>query len=315
MAAGVIAGLVSVVWCFSALWIGPRLGFVDRPDRSNLTVHRRTAVPLGGVGIYIGLVVVLAGIGPMDVGLLVAASIVVILGAADDRWDLPPWLRLGVETIAAVVLVVTRSSGTDDLVFTVGGVVLTVALINAVNLYDGMDGLAGLTGLVTAVGFAVLASVSGDSSAVLPLAVAGALAGFLLFNWYPARVFLGDSGAYLLGLLFSAFAMGIGGGLVPGVLAATGLAGVFVIDLLASIIRRWRDGTALFAGDRLHVYDQLAARGWSAPKVAIVSALVQAVLVGFAIAAIAVFGAAVALLLVVVVDLVVLGLLGRARFL
>ena len=156
MAALIVAGVVSLAWCFFAIWLGPQIGYVDRPDDPTLKAHARPAVPLGGVGVFLG--VNAAGLMRSDLewGLLIATTMVLILGLIDDRVGIDPKVRLGVELLAAVVLVLNVAAN-PGIVFMVLSVALAVFAINSVNLFDGLDGLVGSVGMVTAAGLAVIA--------------------------------------------------------------------------------------------------------------------------------------------------------------
>jgi len=113
---------------------------------------------------------------------------------------------------------------------------------------------------------------------VLPLVLAAALAGFLPFNWHPARVFLGDNGAYTIGtvLAFATMIVSPDGLGVSWLIALVPL-GVFLVDFVATILRRLLAGKALFTGDRSHLYDQLRDRGVPVKTVALMAVAAQAV--------------------------------------
>lgn len=275
MASLIVAGAVALGWCYAALRIGPRLGYVDVPGTDSLKVHQRTAVPLGGVGVFLGFHLAAWIGGRIDPTLVAATTIVLVLGLVDDRRGLPPVLRLVVEIVAGVVVVV-GTNGATSWMMAVLGVGLVVFAVNAVNLFDGLDGLAGSVAMVAAIGVAVLASSRGQ----LPddaLALAAALGGFLVLAWHPARVFLGDSGAYVLGVILSGLILRSSDG--PGELViGSGLLGIFALDLAVTVIRRARSRRPLFIGDRSHVYDQLRDRGVTIPGIVGIAVAAQAVL-------------------------------------
>ncbi len=209
---------------------------------------------------------------------------------------------------AAAAVVPTRFAGPFGPIAVTGAVVL---LVNAFNMLDGLDALAAGVALVAAAGDAVL--LRGDARSIA-LAVAGALAGFLWWNRPPARVYLGDAGAYLLGavlvlLLASAWRPGESAGVGFGALALVALP---VIETGLTVTRRLRAGHPLFEGDRGHVYDQLVDRGWSVPRASVAFASVElflavvAALVMHAAAAIA-FAVVAATLGLLVAVLVVAG--------
>lgn len=259
------------------------LRLVDRPD-TGLKAHGRTVPIVGGLAVFATLQLVMLGAGVFDSGFLWASLGLFLVGLYDDLRTLGPLLRLAASFAAGVALVLL--GGFDDLI--VGGVLvaLVVVGVNAVNLLDGADGVAGSAGLVSALGLGILAAIRGIDP--LPaLILAGALGGFLLFNWPKARVFLGDGGAYAVGISLAYFVVvtSPSGGAVTAqwfaqLIVAFGLLGVFAIDLMVTLLRRWFAKAPLFGGDRAHVYDQLAIRGWSATAVAAVVGLSQALIAG-----------------------------------
>lgn len=311
-----IAGLLSLAWAVAALWVGPAVGWVDRPDNPDLKVHERPAVPLGGIGVFLGVHVALIVSGRLDGGLLAATAIVLVLGLVDDRVGLSPVTRLVVEVVAGVVLVTTADVAVTGWFGVVVGTALVVFAINAVNLYDGLDGLVGATAAVSALGLAWLTGAQFAGDPVFGLVLAGALAGFLVMNWNPAKVFLGDNGAYTVAVMLAygilrvpvahapdrAVLTLVADAGVPAVVwTAMGLLGVFALDLFITLLRRRLHGRPLFEGDRSHVYDQLRDRGRSVRQVALLSAAVQGVLVVLVVAADRLLGgyAAVAFLVLV----------------
>jgi UDP-GlcNAc:undecaprenyl-phosphate GlcNAc-1-phosphate transferase len=231
-----------------------RTGVVDHPGP--LKTHRRPVAYLGGAAVFLG---VLAGpIGAGRPSLLLPLGAALLLGTADDLRPLPARLRLGLELVIAVAAALVVPGDTAVRV-AVG--VLVVVLMNAVNLLDGQDGLAASVGALAALAFACL---GGDATPV-GLALAGALAGFLAYNRPPARIYLGDGGAYLLGTALA---------VLPSLAdhASTSWSVWIAVPLLVAmpaadtgiaILRRLRAGRPLFTGDRSHVYDQLVDRGLS----------------------------------------------------
>jgi UDP-GlcNAc:undecaprenyl-phosphate GlcNAc-1-phosphate transferase len=268
-----IAGVVALAWCGFAIWLGPKVGFVDRPDEEGLKPHGRPVVPLGGVGVFAGVHVAMAVAGIFDWWLFAASGIVLVLGLADDRRSLPPAARLVVELAAGVVIGFRFFDG----IGIVAAAVLVVVAVNAVNLFDGLDGLVGLSTIVTGAGFVWLAWQRFTDPA-FGWALAGAAFGFLVLNWKPAKVFLGDNGSYVIGVFF------VYGVLHPDpAMTYIGpnllLLGVFGLDLVITVLRRWRSRRPLFVADRSHLYDQLHDRGVPVPAVAGIAAFVQALFV------------------------------------
>jgi UDP-GlcNAc:undecaprenyl-phosphate GlcNAc-1-phosphate transferase len=180
----------------------------------------REATPLlGGLAIFVGALV--AGIAFLPDnertrGILLAAALITAVGAWDDMRDLPPGVKLAGQVFAALILVdanvVVRNITfpfLGALEFDEFGGPLTVlglvAVMNVVNFSDGVDGLAAGVCAISAVAFSIIAFDLGrDTAGVLAALTAGAALGFLVYNFHPASVFMGDCGSNLLGLLLGA---------------------------------------------------------------------------------------------------------------
>ena len=279
----VIAFAVALAWCVLSLWLGPALGFVDRPD-DVLKTHRIPAVPLGGVGVFLGVLAGSVVEGIVSPWLVAAMAILLVLGLVDDRAGLDPRLRLMVETVAGVVLAIGAVPAGFGPVERVVVVVLVVAAVNAVNLFDGLDGLLGSVALVTGVALYGMGMVRGVED-VVPLLLAGTCVGVLVVNWHPARVFFGDNGAYVVGLLlvYGMAAVSAGPDAGPHLTVAAFLLGVPAFDLVVALLRRRLASAPLFIGDRSHVYDQLHDRGMTIRGVAMLAAAAQVVWAGVVI--------------------------------
>lgn len=245
-----------------------RLGVLDRPGP--FKVQREPVPYFGGLAVFAAVAAVA---GPSRPAVMVPLALALVLGLVDDRRGLSPGVRLACEfgVGALVALTVAGSGG----VLRLAAVLAVVVLINAVNLLDGLDGMASGVGLASAAGFAAL--VHGDGRA-LALALAGALAGFLVHNRPPARIYLGDAGSYLLGAALAVlFVLAWSDGTRPGVpVAAVAMVAVPAGELVVAVLRRWAARRPLFTGDRDHVYDQLVRRGWPTMRTTVVFAAAQA---------------------------------------
>lgn len=271
----IVAFAITVATTPAFAWLARRLDIVDRPGP--LKVQSRPVAYLGGVAVLAGL------LGPALLArpvLAIPLVLATLLGLADDVADLGLGVRVTWE-IGIGILVPVAVAVPGPLVPVVA--VAVVALINAVNLLDGLDGLASGVAFVSAVGFALI--LDGDLR-VLAVGLAGALAGFLIWNRPPARVYLGDAGSYLIGTALAVLAAATLGedGSVHITAAAVLLVGVPVGDTSVAIVRRWRAKRPLFVGDRGHVYDQLVARQWTAPQAVVACILAQVVLATVAVA-------------------------------
>jgi UDP-N-acetylmuramyl pentapeptide phosphotransferase/UDP-N-acetylglucosamine-1-phosphate transferase len=202
-------------------------------------------------------------------GLLIAA-----VSWRDDVRPLPVWVRFGTHALAAVVVLVGVGSWTvfetpGVGVFRLGylGVPITflwiVGLTNAYNFMDGIDGMAGIQAVVAGVGWVALVGSTNRIETWLGLLLAASSLGFLVYNWPPARIFMGDVGSAFLGFSFAALAI-IGAQHDPR-LALAGILVVwpFVFDTSFTFLRRLRRGENVFQAHRSHLYQRLVLAGYS----------------------------------------------------
>ena len=260
----VLAGVAALVIALAATPVAARVarrtGIVDRPGQ--LKPQTEAVAYLGGVAVFIALVVGGAVGRPL---LLLPLGLALALGVTDDAVHLPPLVRLAGQLAIGGVVAGVLPTHLPGPVGPILVVAVTVLLMNGVNMIDGLDALAGGVVAVAAGSFAWM--LGGDARD-LGLALALALVGFLFYNRPPARIYLGDGGAYLLGtslavLLASAWA--------PGRRVSVGVAGLVVVavpaaEVLFAVIRRLRSRRSPVLGDRGHPYDRLVARGWPAPR-------------------------------------------------
>jgi len=209
-------------------------------------------------------------------GLLIGSTIILAVGVLDDRFAIRGRQKLLGQFIAATVLIffnyhfdqVTFAGFTINfdvfsIVFVYGWV---LAAVNSVNLLDGADGIAGSIGIVMSVALGIMAISLGHAlNAIILFGFAGALIGFLKFNFPPAKVYLGDAGSMLIGFVLAAMA-------IRGMSKQTSAFAFFAplallsipfIDTTAAIIRRRLTGRSIFEVDRGHLHHSLMKRGYS----------------------------------------------------
>lgn len=258
---------------------------MDAPDQ----VRKQHLAPVprtGGLPLFVAFTFLWLGLGlsgrtAMDGewrGILVGGLIFFLVGFVDDVRPLGAKVKLAGQIAGGVVAwalglaitSITYPVGTFSLALNVTGasLVLTVfwliAVPNLINLIDGADGLAGGLGLLLLATVAYVGWVGGQSEvAVLALGVGGALLGFLVFNFPPARIFLGDGGAYLLGFLIAALSLKTEEkGSVAGVLFVVVIAlGIPIADTLLALVRRAVRGFPLFRADADHIHHRLRGLG------------------------------------------------------
>jgi UDP-GlcNAc:undecaprenyl-phosphate GlcNAc-1-phosphate transferase len=273
-----VAFALALVTTPVAMAVARRTGIVDRPGP--LKRHGAPVPYLGGVAVFVAAAYgVLVG-QPL---VLAPLTMALALGVADDVGDLPPWFRLAGAVVIGVVVALVVPTHLPRALGPLLVVAVTVLLINGVNLLDGLDGLAGG---VTAAACGAFALLLHGAARDLAVGFTFALVGFLAYNRPPARVYLGDGGAYLLG---TALAVMVARAWGSGVRPSIGVAGLLLVaipsaEVAFTVVRRLRGGRALAAGDRGHSYDRLAARGVPVGVVALGFIAAQVVLGGLALA-------------------------------
>ncbi|MBI3802953.1 MAG: undecaprenyl/decaprenyl-phosphate alpha-N-acetylglucosaminyl 1-phosphate transferase [Nitrospirae bacterium] len=252
------------------------LHVVDLPGGRKM--HAEPIARIGGIAFATGALVSLLIWLPLDrlmVAYLLGAGVIVCFGVLDDRFGLHFKKKFLAQLAAAVIVVevgevhLTTFPFMDEMAIPVWvSVPLTVLTLlgvtNAINLSDGLDGLAGGLSLLSFGGIAYLAYLAADPLVLsLSLAAMGGILGFLRFNTYPARIFMGDGGSQFLGFSLGVAAIlltdGIRGGYSPWV--ALLILGLPILDTLGVMAQRWTEGRSLFVADRNHLHHKLLAIG------------------------------------------------------
>jgi UDP-GlcNAc:undecaprenyl-phosphate GlcNAc-1-phosphate transferase len=263
-----------------------KYGIVDKPDGK--LKHQREPVPyFGGLAIYLAFLMSLAFTFEFrhDVlGIVLAGTIVVMLGLIDDFGVLTPWTKLAGQLLAVFVLIksgirieIAALPEWLDLVLTVFWM---VGLINAFNLLDIMDGLSAGVGAVSASCLLVVALLQGDQTiAVMLVALLGSLLGFLKYNWHPARIYMGDTGAMFIGLLLGAMTMieQYPSDHPLSLFTPVFILGIPIFDTLFVMYIRYRRGLPIFWGSPDHIAIRLRHWGLSVPQIVITSYVATAV--------------------------------------
>jgi UDP-GlcNAc:undecaprenyl-phosphate/decaprenyl-phosphate GlcNAc-1-phosphate transferase len=238
---------------------------------------------LGGLAILAGVLVAGSLLLPATTemrGILIAALLITVVGLLDDLIDLPPQLKL-LGQVAAGLICVLSGVRVDDFTFPfvgrvdlgdLGGPLTLIGLVlimNVVNFSDGVDGLAAGVCAIAAVGFAVIAfDLHEDAAGILAACTAGAALGFLVHNFHPASVFMGDSGSNLLGLL-------LGGVIVEGSLKTNALIALVVplvilavpfLDTGFVVAKRIKYRRPVYRGDSNHFHHRFHRMGFSQRK-------------------------------------------------
>jgi UDP-GlcNAc:undecaprenyl-phosphate GlcNAc-1-phosphate transferase len=296
LALGVVLVLTPAVGRFARI-----LGVVDEPGEAR-RLHVRPVPRLGGIAILLGIFVpalAFLQLGGAYRGILLGAAIATCVGVVDDFRGLPWWGKLGGQVAAAAVAVGAGVSidrftfpflGIQDLPAWVGvpaTMIWIVAIMNMVNFLDGMDGLAAGICAIAGSTFAVISlSLGKPQAAILAAIVAGACFGFLRHNFYPARIFMGDSGTLLLGFILATLS-------VQGLLKTAATVALFfpllvlaipIVDTSFVLAKRLKYRRPLYEADRTHLHHRFANIGFSQRRTALYMYAWCALLAGAALA-------------------------------
>jgi UDP-GlcNAc:undecaprenyl-phosphate GlcNAc-1-phosphate transferase len=276
------------------------LGAVDRPDERRL--NRRPIPRLGGLAIFLGIVV--PALAFLDLsgetrGVLLGAAVATVVGAVDDFRGLSPPTKL-VGQIAAACIPIAFGVWIDHFTLPFLGavdvpewigmplsVLWIVAVMNMVNFLDGMDGLAAGVCAIAGVTFSIIAlSLGKTDPAILSAIVAGSCLGFLRHNFFPARIFMGDSGALCLGFILASVS-------IQGLLKTAStvvlllplvVLAVPIIDTSFVVAKRLKYNQPIYAADRSHLHHRFMNIGFSQRRAAVTMWLWCASLAGAALA-------------------------------
>jgi UDP-GlcNAc:undecaprenyl-phosphate/decaprenyl-phosphate GlcNAc-1-phosphate transferase len=282
-----VAAITAAVMTPVARWLGSRLGWVDRPGGRRK--HRGIISRLGGMAMYAGFTVgVLATLllpqewfpprlDPEEwfrlTGLLIGTMAAFVFGLLDDKFQFPSrpqYIAQFLLSLIAVVFIIfieriNDPFGSGQIVFpwpVVWGLTIFwfMGMINTVNWLDGLDGLAaGVSAILAAFLIIHMIREGQFSVALLPVALLGAVLGFLPFNFNPARIFMGSAGSYFLGWALAALAI-IGGAKVATVLLVMSLP---ILDVAWLMYDRWRRGDRPGTGGRDHLHYRLLDIGFT----------------------------------------------------
>lgn len=283
------ATLLALVITPIATHLGRRWGWVDYPGGRR--GHRGVVPRTGGIGIFVPFLLALTlglalGIPTADpneprrlLGLVLGSLWMFLVGLADDHWDLSPRLQLAAQGVAGIIAIATlifiervnNPLTNQVIVFPMPVVVVltlfwTAGMINTVNWLDGLDGLAaGVAAILCAVLAVHMYRVGQPSVALLPVALLGATIGFLPYNFYPARVFMGSNGAFFLGYALGCL------GIMAGARVATVLLvmGIPIADVAWQILDRVRHRRPPVQGDRGHLHFRLVDMGLPQPVIVV----------------------------------------------
>lgn len=266
-----------------------RIGAVDIP-KDDRRVHKKAMPLMGGLAIFAAVVIAVLIFLPLDrstFSILLGGTLIVMSGIIDDLKDLSPKLKLLFQVLAGLILifggvkvdVITNpfTSGISVLDLRWLSIPITlfwvVGITNTLNLIDGLDGLAAGVAMISSISFMLVASkFVNPEITILAAIVAGSCLGFLPFNFNPAKIFMGDTGALFLGFMLAAIS-------IEGVMKSVAtiaiivpilILGVPIFDTTFAIFRRLLNGQSIMAADKGHLHHRLLNRGYSQKKTVLI---------------------------------------------
>ena len=295
-----ISFLFSVILIFVLRKVGSRYRLYDEPTENILKIHKKPISYIGGLGMFLVFSILLLifscfkGFLNWKIGgIILAGFLIFFLGF----WDDFKWKRIEIEPKKKFLFLILFSLLATAILFAINikiqffpnifsGFILTFlyifVLINAVNYQDGIDGLAGGEVIISLLGFIVLSIILGNNLAlIISLILFGTVLGFLVFNFPPAKIFMGDSGSYFLGFILAGLAMIFSKPHnFPSFLGPIFIIGLPIFDGVFTNIRRLFKKKSIFLGDRRHFYDRLVfQRGFSLKKTLLICYSIQVIFV------------------------------------
>jgi UDP-N-acetylmuramyl pentapeptide phosphotransferase/UDP-N-acetylglucosamine-1-phosphate transferase len=288
---------LALAWSLTGLYRRAMLAWGALEPPTERGMHR-VPVPSGAGAAIVAAALALWPVsqapgGGLDAVLPATLAALALISWLDDRHGLSPALRLAVHTAAVVLLL--ASLGPDQRVLPTLPLALERALtglawlwfINLYNFMDGIDGLAGAEGIAVAAGYALVVAAAGLDTplAALGLILAAATAGYLFWNWHPAKVFMGDTGSIALGFLLGWLMIDLG---LRGLWAAAVILPLyFVADATLTLLKRLARGEKPWQPHRQHAYQRAVLGGARPSAVVLHTAIANAGLIALAVLSIA----------------------------
>lgn len=266
-----------------AKWLAIRIGAVDIP-KDNRRMHKKPIPTIGGIAIFAAILISVGffiGFKEREVQAIMLGSLVIVIsGIYDDTKGLSPGMKIVFQLIAAIIAIfgdinvaeISNFIGEKGSTLELGflsypiTIIWIIGITNAINLIDGLDGLAAGVSAIAALSLAVTSFLFGNIViGIVCLIISGACLGFLPYNFNPASIFMGDTGALLLGYLFSVVT-------IEGVMKTTAAVAVLVpvivlalpiSDTLFAIVRRKLSGKSFAEADKGHFHHRIIDRGYT----------------------------------------------------
>lgn len=275
---GVIAFMVSYILTPYMARVGKKQNMIDMP--SHRKIHEEAIPNLGGIVIFFGFLLSLLFVVQIEgqiKALLIGGVIILLLGVVDDIVDLSPKHKFIIQMVPALIVITYNSDLINSFIvnqlkiFDLLGYLLYPILIfwivgvtNAINLIDGLDGLACGISLIALVTFLILGLRQNlEALSLISIALAGSILAFLKFNFYPAKIFLGDSGSTFAGFMLASIGAlwVLNSGNTFFILIPIIILALPIVDTLFAIWRRYRGHYPIFQADKGHLHHRILTRG------------------------------------------------------
>lgn len=279
----------SVILTAIVVWLCGKFGEKISEKKSKRHIHRKNISRLGGVAIIFSFMVAVflsdkLVISPTFWGILIASILIMIIGLWDDFRELNWQYQLFFQ-VALAVFIFIMGVKVEYISHPFGGIfslnigkyllpsllfviLWIIAMMNSVNWLDGIDGLSGgvtFLGAVTIFFLSLKPEVNQPPVGIITMALSGAILGFLIFNFHPARIFAGTSGAWFMGFMLGSLAIFAGTKIATALL----IMAVPVIDAIWVIGERLKTGKSIFSPDNRHLHFKLLELGWSQNKITV----------------------------------------------
>jgi len=274
-----VAMVLAIVFTPAAIKLAPKIGAIDIP-KDNRRMHTKAMPRFGGMAIYIGTVVPMLIFLPYSTGLMgviAGGTLMFFVGIIDDLKGMPAKIKLGFQILCAVILFefsvriefISNPFGEGYYFFPwvvslLVTVIWIVGITNTINLIDGLDGLAAGVSFIASICIAYAAYIHGRTEiSMAMLAIAGGAAGFLPFNFNPAKIFMGDGGSLFLGFMLAG--LSVMSPMKSATMVATVVPvlvlGLPIFDTAFAILRRLINRRPIMEADKGHLHHRIMAAG------------------------------------------------------
>ena len=246
-----MAFVVAFIMTPVAKWIAPKIGAMDVP-KDNRRMHTKAMPRFGGMAIYLGamssILFFLRGNEHL-MAVVIGGTLIYAMGVVDDLTDLDARIKFAFQTFVTILWI--------------------VGITNTINLIDGLDGLAAGVAAIAALSIAYVAYIHGDRYGMMivcigMMALAGGALGFLPYNFYPAKLFMGDSGSLFLGFMIAIFSVisPLKRSTLLAVIVPVLVLGIPIFDTMLAIVRRLLSGKPIMSPDKEHLHHHLMRLGY-----------------------------------------------------